>query len=187
MPTNKKLIFEVLTILTLLAVGFFVWQLLTNRPGYPEPKPHSYFTCPDGSQHQGVPDEGVQKWCEKYGFTIIDVNNTMIEENKEKYASESISGYVVSGGDTTPKGLYDTPRRFVYKIRKDDGTNVNVGYTAYPPSPSGNRKTQVRWNLYSSKIRIGDYLKARGTYNRKIKVLFVANKGDYIETYPEKQ
>jgi hypothetical protein len=96
----------------------------------------------------------------------------------------TIAGYVVGGGDTTPSGLYDVPRRFVYKVELEDRTFVDVMYTASPPSPSGDQG--YRLNFYSGKISIGDYLKAQGRYDRDTNTLIVAEKGDYVETYPQK-
>jgi hypothetical protein len=98
-----------------------------------------------------------------------------------------ISGYVVSGGDATPEGLLDTPRKFVYAIKKDDGSLVNVTYTAYPPSSVGDRERgKIRLTFYKGTIEIGDYLRARGAYNGKSNILTVAEEGDYIETYSGK-
>jgi len=168
-----------------LIVGFVTWKFLIEKPDYLRPS-HSYYNCPDGTQHgPGVPAggvQGIQEWCEKYGFVI--------SENDEYKNGEviTISGYIISGGDTTPKGLLDTPRRFVYSVQKDDGTNINVQYMAYPPSPKGDLENKkVRIVSYSGKIKIGDYMKASGTYDKKRNLLIVANEGDYIETYSQKQ
>lgn len=183
MMINKKLIFGAVTILILLIAGFATWKLLIDKPDYPRPEPHSYFICPDGSQHgPGIPGEGVQEWCEKNGFVISeneeDTNGVVI----------TVSGYVISGGDTTPEGLFDTPRKFVYSVQKDDGTNINVQYTAYPPSPAGDReRKKIRLDFHAGTIKIGDYLKAHGTYDKENNLLLVANEGDYLETYSEKQ
>lgn len=99
----------------------------------------------------------------------------------------AVSGYVVGGGDTTPQGLTDAPRKFVYNIQTDDGSFVTVAYTAYPPSPVGDREAKkIRLNFHAGTILVGDYLKARGTYDGNTNTLMVAEEGDYIETYPEK-
>lgn len=100
----------------------------------------------------------------------------------------TVSGYVISGGNTTPEGLFDAPRKFVYTIQKDDSSSTNVSYTAYSPSPvDGRERKKIRLNFHAGTIKIGDYLKARGIYDAKTNVLTVANEGDYIETYSEKQ
>jgi len=103
---------------------------------------------------------------------------------KENAKITTVSGYVISGGDTTPEGLFDVPRVFVYEIRKDDGSVVNVAYTAYPPSPVGNN--EMKKIRLKGPISIGVYLIAHGTYNKETNTLIVANDGDYIETYPKK-
>lgn len=109
------------------------------------------------------------------------------EENMLDKVVTTVSGYVVSGGDTTPEGLFDKPRKFVFKIKKDSGSFVNVSYTAYPPSPVGDREMgKIRLNFHAGTIRIGDYLKARGVYNKETDMVVIAKEGDYIETYPEK-
>ena len=190
--TNKKLILGALTILIILVVGFAAWKMSVDKPDSPRPETHSYFICPDGSQHgPGIPGEVVQEWCEKNGFVIMEENTTTSNDDNEKEKTEAViivSGYVISGGDTTPEGLFDTPRRFIYKVQKDDGTSVNVQYTAYPPSPVGDReRKKTRLDFHGGTIKIGDYLKARGTYEKENNVLIVSNEGDYIETYSEKQ
>jgi hypothetical protein len=99
----------------------------------------------------------------------------------------AVSGYVISGGDTTPEGLLDTPRKFVFKVKEDSSFFVNVSYTAYPPSPVGDREMEkIRLNFHAGTIKIGDYLVARGVYDKKTDMVIVANQGDYIETYLEK-
>ncbi len=99
----------------------------------------------------------------------------------------SIAGYVIGGGDTTPEGLFDVPRKFVYKIKTDDNSFINVSYTAYPPSPVGDiQKKKIRLNFHAGTILIGDYLKARGSYDKNTNTVIVASEGDYIETYTKK-
>lgn len=95
-----------------------------------------------------------------------------------------VSGRVVEGRDTTPAGLLDTPRKFVYRINTDDDSFVYVTYTAYPPSPFDDRKIRLSFN--TGKIVIGNYLKARGRYDKSTSTLLVAEEDDYIETYPTK-
>src|SRR4030042_5640951 len=170
--TNKKLIFGALTILILSVGGFSTWKLLVGKSDSLGPEAHSYFICPDGSQHgPGVPGEGVQEWCKRYGFVISGENTTE--------AVITVSGYVINGGDTTPEGLVDAPRKFIYTIQKDDDSKVDITYTAYPPSPAGDREREkIRLSFHAGTIQIGDYLNARGTFDAKTNVLAVANEGD---------
>ncbi|HUS59832.1 MAG TPA: hypothetical protein VMX76_00380 [Nevskiaceae bacterium] len=109
------------------------------------------------------------------------------EENMLDKVVTAVFGYVVSGGDTTPEGLLDTPRKFVFKIKKDSGIFVNVTYTAYPPSPVGDREMgKIRLNFHTGTIRVGDYLITHGVYDKKTDMVVVAQEGDYIETYFER-
>jgi len=99
----------------------------------------------------------------------------------------TVSGYVISGGDTMPEGLMDTPRKFVYVVKKDDSSLINVSYTAYPPSSVGDREIKkIRLSFYKGAIGIGDYLIAEGSYDRKSNTLNIAKEGDYIETHSKK-
>lgn len=99
----------------------------------------------------------------------------------------TIRGYVVSGGDTTPEGLSDVPRKFVYKVQKDDGSFVYVTYTAYPPSPFGDgERNIIRLSFHAGTILVGDYLMARGRCDKQTNTLIVAAEGGYIETFAEK-
>jgi hypothetical protein len=95
-----------------------------------------------------------------------------------------VSGFVVSGGDTTPSnGPLDTPHRFIYKIGRSDGTFINVGYTGYPPSPVGEaQRGKIRLDFYAGSIKIGDRLEACGTLDEATNTVTVANQGDYIRT-----
>ncbi len=98
-----------------------------------------------------------------------------------------ISGRVTGGGDTTPKGLLDAPRRFVYQVERDDGSVVNLAYTAFPPSPFGDRQaSKIKLVLHEGRISPGHYIKAGGSFDSGTNTLTVAQEGDFIETYPEK-
>ncbi len=100
----------------------------------------------------------------------------------------TISGHVVSGGDTTPQGLFDAPRKFIYKVKTDDGSNIDVTYTAYPPSPVGDQeRKKIRLSFHSGSVLIGDYLRARGSFVKSTNVLTIADEGDYIETSQKSQ
>lgn len=99
-----------------------------------------------------------------------------------------VSGYVVSGGDTTPQGLFDAPRKFVYKVKTDNGSSIDVTYTAYPPSPVGDQeRKKIRLSFHAGSVLIGDYLQARGSFVKSSSVLTVADEGDYIETSQKSQ
>ena len=99
-----------------------------------------------------------------------------------------ISGYIVSGGDTTPQGLFDAPRKFVYKVKTDNSSILDVTYTAYPPSPAGDQeRKKIRLSFHAGSVLIGDYLQARGSFVKSTNVLTVADEGDYIETSQKSQ
>ena len=96
-----------------------------------------------------------------------------------------ISGRVIAGGDTTPEGLLDAPRRFVYQAETDDGSIVNLTYTAFPPSPFGDQQREkIRLVFHAGKISLGDRIKACGSYDPETDTLTVAQEGDFIETSP---
>ena len=92
------------------------------------------------------------------------------------------SGTITDGGDMTPPDLLDAPRKFSYRVQTDDGQSVTMTYTAYPPSPNQGQK-KIRLTFHAGEILIGDYVKARGTFDPKSKTLVVAEEGDYIETF----
>lgn len=97
----------------------------------------------------------------------------------------TVSGFVISGGDTTPEGLLDAPRRFEYQIERDDGSIITVAYRAYPPSPVGDRKAIIL-EFHAGGILIGDFLEARGSFDDVTKTLTVESEGDYIKTFETK-
>jgi hypothetical protein len=123
---------------------------------------------------------------EEVRIAACDETWDMMKDIKLPPTPTIVSGLVISGGDTTPEGLIDAPRRFVYRLEKDDHTDINVSYTAYPPSPVGdtNRK-KITLSLYDSGIKVGDYMKAYGTYDKDNDTVVVANEGDYIKTCPQ--
>lgn len=94
----------------------------------------------------------------------------------------TVSGTVIGGGDTTPQGLQDAPRRYAFTIETDDKSHVIVTYTAFPPSPAGSAGTKIRLDLNAGTILIGDTLTACGSYDPGTNTLTVAEEGDYIET-----
>jgi hypothetical protein len=92
-----------------------------------------------------------------------------------------VSGTVLNGGDTTPKGLMDAPRKFAYQLKTEDGKLVTVTYTAYPPSPVGD-KQKITLKFHEGGVQVGDTMKARGSFDENTMTLLVAEEGDYIET-----
>lgn len=96
-----------------------------------------------------------------------------------------ISGVVTGGGDTTPAGLKDAPRLFVYQLLTDEGEQVSVQYRALPPSPAGDQKGFVL-SFHAGTVQVNDYMIARGSFDEAQKTLTVAVDGDYIKTYAQK-
>lgn len=130
-----------------------------------------------------------------YATILVNLeNNTVVmaacddtwDMVKDRDLSVYITGVVIGGGDTTPEGLFDAPRVFVYKIMRDQGV-INVSYTAYPPSPAGDiANAKITMELYTGDIRTGDKMEAYGTLDKQTNTLRVANEGDYIKTFPVK-
>ena len=98
----------------------------------------------------------------------------------------SVTGIIVSGGDTTPPdGPTDAPRVFVYEVKREDGTTVKVSYTAYPPSPVGDaNRDKITLEFSGGSINIGDRMEVLGRLDKESNTIFVAEQGDYIKTYP---
>jgi hypothetical protein len=95
----------------------------------------------------------------------------------------TVSGYIVSDGYTaSADGPLDALRNFVYTLIRDDGTFVNVSYTAYPPSPAADAN-KIEMSLYDGDIKIGDYMKAIGTYDKQTNTVMLGD-GDFLKTYP---
>ena len=98
----------------------------------------------------------------------------------------NISGRVIGGGDTTPEGLLDAPRRFVYQIERDDGSVIDLTYTAFPPSPAGDlRMHMIRLSFHEGRVIIGHYVRALGSYDPSTNTITVAAEGDFVETFSE--
>ncbi len=95
-----------------------------------------------------------------------------------------VSGFVVSGGDTTPAdGPMDAPRVFSYKVQKDDGSFINVSYTAYPPSPVGDQnRAKITLEFYAGSIQIGDRIDASGMLDEASNTIVIGEQGGYIRT-----
>lgn len=118
-------------------------------------------------------------------FGGIFLSNISIISQPPKPAKTIITGTVIGGGDTTPEGLFDAPRKFVYQVKQDDGSIVKVTYTAYPSSPAGDREMKkIHLSFYAGTVKVGDQLKARGSFDKTTQTLTVADEGDYIETSP---
>ncbi len=97
----------------------------------------------------------------------------------------SVTGTIISGGDTTvPGGPVDAPRIFVYEVKRDDGTTIKVSYTAYPPSPVGDaNRNKITLEFAGGNIKIEDRMEALGRIDKETNTIVVADQGDYIKTY----
>lgn len=98
-----------------------------------------------------------------------------------------ISGRVIDGGDTTPETLTDVPRKYIFRVKTDDNSIINLSYTAFPPSPFGDRQMKgVTLAFHEGKILPGHRINASGIYDSETNTLVVSQEGDYIETSSEK-
>jgi len=129
---------------------------------------------------------------EAYG-TIDKTTQTVVVADQGDYIRTyapkmEVAGVIISGGDTSaPNGPLDVPRRFVYTIRKEDGSSADVAYTAYPPSPVGDAaRAKIELSFYDGAPKAGDYLKAYGTYSRDTNTITLTDEGDFMKTYPQK-
>ena len=100
--------------------------------------------------------------------------------------TQEVRGKVLGGDDQTPEGLMDSPRTYIYQVRLDSGEEINVSYTAYPPSSASQNQPGPQLTFYNGVILAGDYMVAQGTYNANTRTLNVALESDYIETLAEK-
>jgi hypothetical protein len=96
---------------------------------------------------------------------------------------QEIAGVVIGGGDTTPEGLMDAPRIILYQVRLESGEEINLTYTAYPPSPANENQPGPKLTFQSGTINIGDQITARGTYDPSTQTLTVALETDFINTH----
>jgi hypothetical protein len=122
----------------------------------------------------------------KGGQIVSAICDQVWDMIQEKSSPTSVTGTVISGGDTTTSdGPTDAPRKFTYQVKKADGNLINVAYTAYPPSPMGEvARAKITLDFSSGSISIGDTIEARGTLDKETNTLSVADQGDYIRTYP---
>jgi hypothetical protein len=112
--------------------------------------------------------------CDKTWDMVNDLNPPM-----------SVTGTVTGGGDTTPaNGPVDAPRAFVYQVKRDDGTIVNVSYTAYPPSPVGDaQKEKITLEFAGGTVNIGETMEALGRLDKETNTIEVKGEGDCIRTF----
>lgn len=98
---------------------------------------------------------------------------------------QTISGVVISGGDTTAQGLLDAPRKFVYQVELSNGQTIDLAYTAYPPGPAADQH-KYELDFHAGQIQVGDYLEAHGVFATESNTLTIDGEGDFIKTYAEK-
>jgi hypothetical protein len=128
-----------------------------------------------------------------YATGMLDksTNTIVIAEEggyiRTEIAKMQVVGKVLSGGDTTPEGLMDAPRKFAYTILKDDGSTIDVVYTVYPPSPAGDiNNAKITLSFYNGEVKVGDYMMAYGNYDLASNTRVVSVEGDLVKTYPVK-
>ena len=100
--------------------------------------------------------------------------------------AQTVQGVVLGGGDTTPAGLMDAPRTFVYQVELEDGQQISVSFTSYPPSPAVAGGPPYRLTIHTSEIQAGNYIIAHGSYDPNTQTLVVAEEGDFLEVYEKK-
>ncbi len=93
-----------------------------------------------------------------------------------------LSGTILSGGDTTPPGLLDAPRKYVYSVKTSAGQVITLTFRTFPPSPVADTK-EIQFDFHAGQILKGDTVEARGSYDESTKTLTVAESGDYIKTF----
>ncbi len=106
------------------------------------------------------------------GTVIVAEQGDFIKTSLHK---ATVLGVVVSIRETTPiDSPGNAPGQYVYELLREDGTFVNVGYTA---------QEGVALSLYNEAIQAGDYMKASGTYDKSTNMIVAAAQGDMIKTY----
>jgi hypothetical protein len=95
-----------------------------------------------------------------------------------------VRGLVLTGGDQSPEGLMDAPRKFVYQVETEERGLINVTYTAFPPSPVGGSQ-EIELEFHAGEIQIGDFLVAYGRFDAESLTLYVEGTGHFIQTLPE--
>ena len=166
-----------------------------------EPSPISsfrswYFSFKFETAHPGHGDRSGQMLAQvitaHYARVLVNLDNNKVvgatcdgtwNMLKETVLGVYISGIVIGGGDTTPPGLMDAPRVFVYLVMRAEGL-INVTYTAYPPSPVGDKLDgKITLDFEGGSVRVGDKMVAYGTLDRNTNTLVVAGEDGYIRTY----
>ncbi len=99
---------------------------------------------------------------------------------------QTVQGKILGGGDTTPPGLMDAPRTYIYQVELEDGQTISVAFTSYPPSPAFASGPPYRLTVHTAEIQPGNYLIAHGSYDPQTQTLSVAVEGDFFEVYAEK-
>ncbi len=110
---------------------------------------------------------------------ILDKSsNTLVVAEQGDYIRTSLNkatvlGIVVSIREIAPP---DIPKlgQYAYELLRDDGTFINVSYTA---------KEGIAVSLYNDSVRVGDYMKAVGLYDRSANTVITTGPDDMIKTY----
>lgn len=110
---------------------------------------------------------------------------TLANSLPDQVSKYAIQGIVIGGGDKSSSSLKGGPHIFIYEVRTDGGEIILVTYTAFPPSPVGKNRV-IRLDFHAGEIKIGDYLKAFGSFNPTNLTLYVEDDGDFIETFLSK-
>jgi hypothetical protein len=102
---------------------------------------------------------------------------------KDHELPKSISGIVISGGDTAPlESPLKVPHTLVFQVRQQDGSIINVSYETCTSVPSGDTPgPKIKLELYAASIQIGDQIWATGRFDQG-KNRVVVEDGGYIRT-----
>jgi hypothetical protein len=172
-------------------------DLSHDDPGFTSAYRSWSFTFKFETRHPGHGDRTGQFLAEvitpHYATVLVDLETQKItmaacDESwdmlRERDLAVYISGIVISGTDSAlPDGPVDVPRVFTYKILKDRGDYVNVSYTSYPPSPTGDAaREKITLDFYNGEVRVGDKMDACGRLDKESNTIIVAEQGDYIKT-----
>jgi hypothetical protein len=172
-------------------------KLVATGPGWTSSFRSTAFTFTYQTQHPGHGDRTGQMLAlvitDHSAVVLVDIEKGEVASAvcdrtwdmlNNKDLPVYISGFVVSGGDTTSvDGPLDTPRMFVYQVQKADGSIVNVSYMGYPPSPVGDAyRAKVTLDFYAGSIQIGDRIDVSGMLNKETNTIVIADQGGYIRT-----
>jgi hypothetical protein len=176
-------------------------KLIKTEPGFTSAYRSTAFTFTYQTHHPGHGDRSGQVLAEVItdhtALVLVNIENGQVAfavcdgewdilHNKE--LPTSIYGYIISGGDTFPAdGPLDAPHKFIYTVKKDDSSLINVSYMGYPPSPVGDAyKARVTLEFWTGSIEIGDRIEALGMFDKETNTVVIANEGDFIRTYEPK-